>query len=79
MLFTVGWLLCGFIASGLFYADIQRSYPSTAEKQRRADAGAALFTGLLGPIALLISVFMTGFAEHGWALPGTDTQKGRDR
>ena len=70
-LIFIGWLACGFAAAGVYYADLQRSYPDLAKKNRREDAWNAVFVGVEGPIGLLAALLNSGFAEHGWKIPGT--------
>lgn len=67
ILFVVGWLACGVAAAGMTYAHGRAEYPHVTS--RRELLGVALGFGLLGgPVALVVSVFMTGFCEHGWKL-----------
>jgi hypothetical protein len=70
------WLVSGFLSSGVFYAHFQRKFPSIADDNRREDAAAGVFFGLVfGPIGLFLSLFLSGFLKHGWALPGTDSRR----
>jgi len=64
-LIILGWIFLGFIGAGLFYAYFQGEYPDISDP--REDAGLGLFMGLLlGPFWLIVSIFMSGFARHGW-------------
>lgn len=71
------WLGCGFLASGFACADFEHCLDFTdgpqpsafACSKYRQDLGAATGIGLiLGPVALAISPFVTGFYPHGWTL-----------
>ena len=68
--FVVGYILCSFLSYGMLFAYIQRNFPSIAEQQYADDMGASilfgLVSGMLGPIGILISFLMTGFAKHGF-------------
>ena len=69
LLIVLFWLMCALGAAGMLFAHVQDSWPSLASSGRRADLGFALGVGLLGgPIALLVSIFATGFCEHGWRM-----------
>lgn len=66
-LVAIGWLICGFVATGIFVADMQESYPSLAAEKYRETLGSGVLFGLVGgPIALLISFCSSGFCQHGW-------------
>lgn len=61
-----GWIVCGAFAYAICFADRQKSYSSIAEKDYRTDMSFAISIGLLfGPIALIVILFQTGFAQHG--------------
>jgi hypothetical protein len=66
-LLVVGWIVCGAFAYAIRFAYFQRKYPTLAQKDRRIDdMGAAMLFGLIfGPIALVIELFSSGFAEYG--------------
>ena len=62
-------LVCGLIAAGMVCANLQARFPKLAVKDYREDLGFSLFFGLpLGPIAAIVALFLTGFAEHGCSL-----------
>lgn len=59
------WLVCGLVAAGFICAYAQEEFKSN----RRDDVAKSLMLGLIGgPIALILSLFMTGFWRHGWRL-----------
>ena len=70
-LFFAGWLACGFVTTGIVYADGQRGCPLTAKEDRRTHAGYAVMMGLGGPVGLIVAYLFSGFAQHGWKLIGT--------
>lgn len=63
------WIACGVGTAGITFAYFQDSYPTIAKQTRRQDLAFSCFLGgLFGPIGLVISFFLSGFAEHGWRL-----------
>lgn len=69
---VLAWLGCSVFAAGAFFADLQGMYPEEGEfneRMRRYDAGAAWGLSLLGPMAVVVALFSTGFLKHGWRLP----------
>lgn len=73
LLVVIVWIVCAIVAAGGFFAnlqgDIREIYPASAAKHRRENLGASLGLGLAcGPLALVVSVFATGFYQHGWRL-----------
>lgn len=66
LVFSVFWLLLGFIGSGFAYSDHQFSYREIADSDRREQVGMALLLGLFGPVGLLICFLLSGFGRFGW-------------
>lgn len=65
----VFWLLCAVLHAGLWVAEFSALFPRLAEKKYRSNLGTGLIVGLaLGPLALILEFFFSGFAEHGWTL-----------
>lgn len=68
--FVVGYILCAFLSYGMLFAHAQGEFPSIAKQQYENDMGASilfgLVSGMLGPIGILISFLLTGFAKHGF-------------
>lgn len=66
------WAVSAVTAWGLFFADIQGSFPALAARQYRKDLGECAFLGalcgLMGPIGILAAFYLTGFAQYGWRL-----------
>lgn len=62
---AVGWVVCGVLAYGINVAYFQRKFPSIAAEKYREDCAMAVLIAAAGPIALWISYFLSGFAEHG--------------
>ena len=64
------WFLCASLTAGFILADTQAKYPRFAEEFYRDDLGLSwLFVLVGGPIVLVISIFMTGFYQHGFMNP----------
>ncbi len=69
VLVVVAWLACAISAAGFSLADSQRRFPKCARSDYRATLGIWLLMGLMGgPIFLFVSIFLSGFCEHGWTL-----------
>lgn len=66
MIFLVAWFACGLVSVGLTNAYFGRKFQSVAAP--REDLGMAIFLGLFGPIALVVSFLMSGFGKYGWSL-----------
>jgi hypothetical protein len=63
------WIAPSPITAGICFAYFQAKFPSIAKQDRREDLGFAWFLALLsGPVGLVVELFMSGFAEHGWRL-----------
>ncbi len=61
------WTVCGVFSYGISLAESQRSYWKMSIKNAtyREDVGFSILFGLLGPIGLITSYFLSGFAQHG--------------
>lgn len=68
-IFVVLWVICGFVASGFIYADNRATLHFGSNRSEGAFCVGWGISG--GPISLGISLFVTGFWEHGWKLPCT--------
>lgn len=64
-LFIVVWIICGFLAYGITLACFQRSRTLTAKDYFYTDSSFAVLMALNGPVGLLVSFFLSGFARHG--------------
>ena len=64
-LVIVAWIVCGTFAYAIAFAEFQRGFPTIAAENRRSDAGFSIILGLFGPIALVVILCLSGFAEHG--------------
>lgn len=63
------WLVCAFITAGIFVASFQHEFPSIAKETYRQDLGMGVLYGLIcGPVGLVVSIFTSGFCQHGWTL-----------
>ena len=68
------FVYCAFVIvnAGWFFAYFQGKYERLAKKDRDDDLSTAyllaLFGSLLGPIWMLMTYFMTNFAQYGWKL-----------
>ena len=64
LLFASGWILCGIIAAGFWFPNIMKSGGT-----HRGNLLFSLVVGiLLGPIALLLCLFIEKVGENGWRL-----------
>ena len=62
------WIICGIIGSGFINAYFRARFP---EQHGRSDIGEFIVIGLFtGPIFMIFSFFVSGFAEYGWNLKG---------
>lgn len=59
-----GWVLCGILATGILFAYVCAEFP--LEGCDRDDFSKSVFVGLFGPLGLIVALFVTGFARHGW-------------
>lgn len=63
------WLVCSFLAYGIFFARFQAIVPGSAEVRYRKEMSMAMGLGLIGgPISLLASLASSGFAEDGFKI-----------
>lgn len=65
-LFIVGWIVCGLLTWGGWFAYDQRGWPAIAVENRRASRFVAICFGLLGPMGLAISILLTFIVERNW-------------
>ena len=74
ILIAAGWLVCGVLAYGVTLGDYlwqtEKGGSSLDPEWKRNDLSFSVFIGLLGPLGLLVSFFLSGFAQHGlrWKL-----------
>lgn len=59
------YIACGVMAYGITFADMQGRYQSIKVESYRTDMSFAVFVGLWGPLGLVVSLFLSGFAEYG--------------
>lgn len=59
------YLLCGILAYGILFAYQQVKYELKAKSYYDVDRWVSIMFGLLGPLGLLIVLFITGFAKYG--------------
>ena len=62
---AVVWTICGALAYAITFAHLQKSFPTIAKEQYRQDLSFAVFVAITGPLGLLSSFLLCGFAEHG--------------
>jgi len=53
-LYVIVWVVCGVLAYGLMQGMFARQFPMFAAYRRSNDQISYLFTGMLGPIGLLV-------------------------
>lgn len=67
---VAAWLVCAIIASSIALRHFQNKYPRTTKEDYRSDLSFAWFFGLLfGPVALVVSFFLSGFCQYGLMNP----------
>lgn len=67
--FVLLWIACGVLSAGFTFAYLQGLFPRHAAEGWREDLGQSLLFGLLlGPVMLVLSVFLSGFCRYGWRL-----------
>lgn len=62
------WLVCGFVASGLFFAFFQRKFPALRADQFELDKRESVIVILFG-ISSLIYYIPKSNRKHGWLNP----------
>ena len=72
---AIVWPVSALLITGWCFANFQDSFPSHLAKAfRREDLAFGLLFGLIlgatGPIGVLITYFLSGFARYGWRLRG---------
>lgn len=65
MIIITGWIICGIVTYGITFGHFQGEWPTIAKKKYRQDMAFAVGFSFLGPIGLVLSFLMSGFAEHG--------------
>jgi hypothetical protein len=68
--YVIFHLLCGYTSAALLTADFQGRFPDV-DDCRETMGGSLLMGVVLGPMALTMEWFLSGFAEHGimWTCP----------
>ena len=68
--FMIFWLICSSLAAGFYLSNVHNKYSLISEKYYRENLGMAwILSLLLGPVSLILSLFLTGFWEYGWMNP----------
>ena len=66
----VAWLICATIAASITLGYFQNKWPFLAKEQYRGDLSKVWFLGLFfGPVALVVSFFLSGFCQYGLMNP----------
>ena len=68
---AAAWYGCWWLTSGWLYADLQREFPTLAEKDARGDWLQARGIGLTGPIGLFVALASVS-RDHGRMRPGQE-------
>lgn len=71
-LVVLAWVACGVVAFGGVYAHLGHDYGYDRET-----LAFSVGFSLLGPAALAVSIFGTGFWQHGWRLIPPTALRGR--
>jgi nitric oxide reductase large subunit len=71
LLSVVSWVLTGFLASGFFFATVQRGFEFLRKRDFQVDQIKAAFLILFGPISLfaLVLVLLATSTFNGWLNP----------
>ena len=70
LVFIIGWFICAGISASIFLAYMQARFNLIANETYRQDLSLSWYLGLcLGPFALVMSIFMTGFIHYGFMNP----------
>lgn len=64
---AVGWLACGVVTAGYWYAYFQREFPNIAAEQERVDWWSAMGSIAFGPIGFANLIWRDN-RRHGWSL-----------
>lgn len=65
----IGWIICGVLHFGMFFAYFQRQYSLIADDDRHTDIVLGMITGLGGPLALVVDFIwyvILGKPFHGF-------------
>ena len=63
---VVGWLFCSWVTCGITIAEFQGMAPNIAKDNYRRTVGFAILFSTGGPISLVLSYLISGFAQHGF-------------
>jgi hypothetical protein len=68
--FFLFWFSCGLLGAGFMNAYFKNKFPILdSPLERRQNLGIACVLGLAaGPVMLLVSIPLSGFAYYGWDL-----------
>jgi hypothetical protein len=79
-LLGVGWIASSLLIAGWSFAYYRGRWP---ELDERSDASFALWWallgGLMGPLGVLQSFFLTQFARYGWRFPRFERREQRSQ
>lgn len=64
---VAGWLACGVVVAGYWYAYFQREFPSLAADHERKDWWSAMIAMSFGPCGL-VNLIWRDNRKHGWSL-----------
>ncbi len=62
---VAAWIACGILTYGIAFGYFQRKFALIADETIMADRIFAAVFGLCGPVGLVTSYFLSGFAKHG--------------
>lgn len=58
------WVVCGIVAVGIIVANTS----SDGQDSYREDLAFGMLVGIFGPVGLLVSFLLSGFAKDGWRI-----------
>lgn len=74
LLIGIGYALCGVFAYGISLADWIGEFPNF---KPRDHVGISAGVAMLGPLGLMVALFVTNFCQHGirWRFPVRDRKR----
>lgn len=70
IIYFIIFLASAFVTSGWFFADLDKGSENKRESRFCLKLGilSGIVFGVLGPIGIALSFYLTGCAENGWRL-----------
>ena len=73
IIYFIVFIVSAFIVTGWFFADLDSGSENKKESRFCLKLGvlSGIVFGVLGPIGILLSFYLTGCAENGWKIKVT--------